>query len=269
MKLRPVTIFLSDQLFAIASNKAGAIGVDRYLEHFVAAHLYDDISKKPKETEEIAENLAPKPAPISFPPDVLPDTVLQIHAIVRHMREDGLSFKKAVKVTAREFNVNESTVRDKCTRRITISTTDVINTYVFNELLKIPEKLVNHLCLKFPDHRQAIIEKFQPFSNRTPVTYVAENGTASNRSYKRRAPKSNFGAQLNEEWKIGARHALFRKTGDWYVLLQKFPGALCDKNGYILFKSESDYRSCPYLKIGKEISVPFGISKIPGYIRKR
>ncbi len=46
---------------------------------------------------------------------------------------------------------------------ITISSDDVINTYIFNELLKNPEKLVNHLCLKFPDHRETIIEKFKPF----------------------------------------------------------------------------------------------------------
>ncbi|MGB7748280.1 MAG: hypothetical protein WBN75_13450 [Verrucomicrobiia bacterium] len=173
------------------------------------------------------------------------------------------------KVTAHEFNVNESTVRDKCTRRITISSAEVINTDVFNELLKNPEKLVNHLCLKFPDHQQTIIEKFQPLFDRTLVAYDTDKPAASNRSFKGRAPRSNYGAKLNEEWRIGASHALYRKTGDWYVLLNKFPGALCDKNGYILFKSKSDYHSCPHLKIGKEISVPLGISKIPGYVPMR
>ncbi len=82
------------------------------------------------------------------------------------MSANGLSFRKAVKVAANEFKVNETTIRDKCTRRITISDTDPINTGKFIELLKRIENLVNHLCQKFPDHRRAIIEKFQTLTDR-------------------------------------------------------------------------------------------------------
>ena len=98
---------------------------------------------------------------------------------------------------------------------------------------------------------------------------IPERTETTHRISGERTPRSNSGARLNEEWKIGAAHCLYRKTGNWYMPLEFFPGALCDENGYILFKSESDYRSCIYLQIGKQVSVPLGISKIPGYVRMR
>ncbi len=43
---------------------------------------------------------------------------------------------------------------------------------------------------------------------------------------------------LNKKWKVGAKHALYIHDGHWYHCLTKFPGALFDKNGYILFATE-------------------------------
>ena len=44
------------------------------------------------------------------------------------------------------------------------------------------------------------------------------------------------GRNLNEKWKVGAKHALYHKDGTWYERLEKFPGALFDPYGYILFE---------------------------------
>ena len=77
------------------------------------------------------------------------------------------------------------------------------------------------------------------------------------------------GKQLNEEWDVGARHALFSRDGSWYENLERFPGALFDLNGYVLFKTEQEYRKCPQLRIGKKTNVRGGIASIPGYVRKR
>ncbi len=77
------------------------------------------------------------------------------------------------------------------------------------------------------------------------------------------------GRQLNKEWGVGARHALFHKDGTWYNNLERFPGALFDPEGYILFKTEEDYIKSPYVSVGKETNIPKGISSIPGYVRKR
>jgi hypothetical protein len=74
------------------------------------------------------------------------------------------------------------------------------------------------------------------------------------------------GRMLNEKWGVMARHALYHKDGHWYNNLDKFPGAYFDPHGYILFRTEEDYRNCPYIKIGDETNVPKGISSIPGYI---
>src|SRR6266581_4614476 len=76
------------------------------------------------------------------------------------------------------------------------------------------------------------------------------------------------GAELNERCGVGAAHALYIHDGHWYHPLRRFPGALFDRNGYILFETEEDFRKCPHLSIGKDVSVPKpGISSIPGYIR--
>jgi hypothetical protein len=76
------------------------------------------------------------------------------------------------------------------------------------------------------------------------------------------------GAKLNELWGVGAEHALYIHDGHWYHQLERFPGALFDQNGYVLFQTESDFRECRYLSIGKDVSVPVpGISQIPGYFR--
>jgi hypothetical protein len=117
----------------------------------------------------------------------------------------------------------------------------------------------------------SVSEKIQSTPERTPTAYDTERRTTSHRTSGERAPRSNSGVQLNEEWKIGARHVLYRKNGNFYMPLKKFPGALCDENGYILFKTEADYRALhpQYLQIGVRLSVPHGISNIPGYVRKR
>lgn len=75
------------------------------------------------------------------------------------------------------------------------------------------------------------------------------------------------GKTLNYIWEVRAEHALFRKDGKWYHHLVKFPGALFDENGFILFPNDEDYKTCPYLQHGKNLHIPLGISSIPGYIK--
>lgn len=76
------------------------------------------------------------------------------------------------------------------------------------------------------------------------------------------------GRQLNEEWKVGARHALFSRDGCWYENLERFPGALFDQNGYVLFRTAEEYRNSPRIKVGKKTNIANGISSLPGYVRK-
>lgn len=75
------------------------------------------------------------------------------------------------------------------------------------------------------------------------------------------------GKALNKNWQVNAEHALYRASGDWHHQLKRFPGAFIDKSGYVIFETENDYRTCPYLKIKKDVHVRNGIAAIPGYVR--
>lgn len=77
------------------------------------------------------------------------------------------------------------------------------------------------------------------------------------------------GRELNKQWKVGAQHALYSERGTWYHNLERFPGALFDANGYILFNSKREYENCRHLNIGEELNVPGGIASIPGYIKMK
>jgi len=74
--------------------------------------------------------------------------------------------------------------------------------------------------------------------------------------------------RLNEAWGVGAAQVRYSDDGHWHATLARFPGALFDTHGYVLFATEAEYRTAPRLSIGKQISVPQpGISAIPGYVR--
>jgi uncharacterized protein DUF3883 len=60
------------------------------------------------------------------------------------------------------------------------------------------------------------------------------------------------GRSLAKRWGLRVKHALYRKTGDWYHQLRKFPGALLDADGYVIFESEEAFKACPQLQIGKD-----------------
>jgi len=81
--------------------------------------------------------------------------------------------------------------------------------------------------------------------------------------------RTNSGRRLNREWAVDANHALYHKDGTFYENLERFPGALFDLNGYVLFKTLEEYESCPYLDRGEKLNIRGGISKMPGYIRNR
>ena len=74
------------------------------------------------------------------------------------------------------------------------------------------------------------------------------------------------GVLLNMKWGVGAKHALYHRDGHWYNNLDRFPGALFDPHGYVVFENEARYRNSPFLRVSKETNVPGGISSLPGYV---
>lgn len=79
--------------------------------------------------------------------------------------------------------------------------------------------------------------------------------------------KQLSGRKLNELWGVGAKHSLYHREGSWYNNLERFPGALFDPGGYLVFPTEQDYRSSRYLKITQETNVANGIATVPGYVK--
>lgn len=90
-------------------------------------------------------------------------------------------------------------------------------------------------------------------------------------SRKRRGHRvvTDYGRRLNQEWKVGVRHALYHKDGNYYNHLRYFPGGLFDPRGYVIFKTEKDYMDSPYLQHGEQLHVPGGIASLRGYVRVR
>lgn len=81
--------------------------------------------------------------------------------------------------------------------------------------------------------------------------------------------RTGSGEALNDAWNIGAAHALYHKDGTWFNLLERFPGALCDPFGYVLFATKADYENSPHVKLGEQTNVPGGISSMKNYVRMK
>ena len=80
------------------------------------------------------------------------------------------------------------------------------------------------------------------------------------------------GKRLNRELALGAEHARYHKDGYWYDQLHRFPGVLFDSKGYISFANQAAYRHCAQLRSDGRpgtLSVPGGISRIPGYVQDK
>ena len=77
------------------------------------------------------------------------------------------------------------------------------------------------------------------------------------------------GNQLIARWKIPVRQARFRRDGTWFASLTRFPAALCDCNGYVVFGTVADLNRCPDLTVhpSGQITGERGISIIPGYVK--
>jgi hypothetical protein len=82
------------------------------------------------------------------------------------------------------------------------------------------------------------------------------------------APCSNSGRALNGQWGVGARDAKYHQPGTLFENLRAFLGALFDRNGYVLFETEDEYRRTPGLSHGQKLNVRKGISSLPGYVRR-
>jgi hypothetical protein len=77
------------------------------------------------------------------------------------------------------------------------------------------------------------------------------------------------GKKLKRLWDVPAVQVLAHRDGTFFEVPSEFPCALCDADGYVLFKTEDALRNSMHLRIGQKLNVPAGIHRIPGYVQKR
>ncbi|MEX2478667.1 MAG: hypothetical protein WD357_09540 [Gracilimonas sp.] len=131
-----------------------------------------------------------------------------------------------------------------------------------SKTIRVDEEVYNWLQSKakpFEDTPNDVLRK---------IAKLKTKNRDSEMTIKTQVPNRRFsGRTLNKKWNVHAKHALYHKDGTWFNNLERFPGALFDPFGYIIFETEEKYSNSPYLNIGKETNVPNGISTIPGYVR--
>lgn len=79
------------------------------------------------------------------------------------------------------------------------------------------------------------------------------------------------GQSLNERWGVFVAHPLYREDGTWYHALKRFPAALFDREGYIVFNSKDEFLNYPGIDVNYEtnqVHVYDGIHSLPEYVRK-
>lgn len=81
--------------------------------------------------------------------------------------------------------------------------------------------------------------------------------------------RTNSGENLKKVWKIPAQQVRYHKDGTFFMPVDKFPAALCDPDGYILFNTQREYETSQYVEIGNRVNVRHGIKRVPGYIQVR
>ena len=70
------------------------------------------------------------------------------------------------------------------------------------------------------------------------------------------------------QYGIKVKQARYSIDGRWYHHLTRFPAALLDKDGYVIFETKQDYESCKPLDLKQDVNVRSkkGIKIISGYI---
>ena len=96
-------------------------------------------------------------------------------------------------------------------------------------------------------------------SGEEPASIMADS-TDTMRTHQR------IGPRLLREHGLAAKKGYFSKNGIPYARPDSFPAILFDPDGYVIVNDESSMRNNPYINVGKRVSIPGGISSIPGYV---
>lgn len=163
MKTMTIKLLLPYSTYSLVAERAKAEGIDPayYCSILLTECLGNDIRKTPSKPP--IELRAPFPGDSRVIEVVrkLPDTIEQIFAVCRSVWQNKLEFRDAVHKVAKQFEVEETTIRDKCTRRISLPHLQV-DTDKFLQMLNQPVALRDYLCHRFPKFSSDITKRFEP-----------------------------------------------------------------------------------------------------------
>src|SRR5271169_5801310 len=110
-------LLIPDSAYSLIVERAKAEGVDpaHYCSSLITESLGNSTTKLPHGLPFEMRNQSG--GHTNGANSKLPDTVEQILAICRFVWHDKMEYAEAVRKVARDWNVRDTTVRDKCTRR--------------------------------------------------------------------------------------------------------------------------------------------------------
>jgi hypothetical protein len=170
--MKKISVFLAETTYEALAGHAAIEAID--VPQFCSAMLTEFVDKNRQYTDN--KHVTPSQVPSQ---NGVPDTVSQVLAVSKYVWVDGLKFNKAINRTAKDFSVQSTTVRDKCTRRISLPNAPV-DTSQFLKLLSQPPALRDHLCQKFPKYKKEIVSLFDKLiaTDAVPPAYQS-NGSRS------------------------------------------------------------------------------------------
>jgi hypothetical protein len=163
-----IKLLLPYSTYNLVAERAKAEGVDpaHYCSILLTECLFSDARKMPsKPPVELRTPSAGGSSAITVTRK-LPDTIEQIFAVCRYVWHSKMEFSDAVHKVAKNLGIQETTVRDKCTRRISLPHLQV-DTDKFLQMLNQPRTLRDYLCHRFPKFSTEITQRFESIMPQT------------------------------------------------------------------------------------------------------
>jgi hypothetical protein len=162
MKTMAIKLLLPDSTYDLVCERAKVEGVDpaHYCSILLTERLAGDMRKTSSKLSPELRVLSAANSGTITVPRKLPDTLEQIFAVCRYVWHNKLEFSDAIHKVAKNLGVQETTVRDKCTRRISLPHSQV-DTNKFLHMLIQPRTLIDYLCHRFPKFSTEITQRFE------------------------------------------------------------------------------------------------------------
>lgn len=155
--MKTLKLVIPDDAYDLAVQRAKAESMD--IEFYCSTFLTERLNQtfQPPVSQKSPQKIKQTPIKVGRK---LPDTIEQIYAVCRYVWLNKMEYREAVQRVAKDLCIEETTVRDKCTRRISFFDVNV-NTESFQNLLANPNRLIEHLSKKFPQFAAEIRVLFQ------------------------------------------------------------------------------------------------------------